>query len=130
MAAAFTAPSAAGAAPPRPLLAMAGVEKRFDRGTLALSGLDLTVEAGALVSLLGPSGCGKSMILRLMAGLAAPTGGTITWAGASRPRLSFVFQEPTLMPWASVLDNVLLPLKVARPAPAAALAKAREALAG
>jgi NitT/TauT family transport system ATP-binding protein len=61
--------------------------------------------------LLGPSGCGKSTLLRLIAGLADPSSGSIEWNG-ERPTLSFVFQEPTLMPWASALGNVALPLRL------------------
>ena len=126
---------AAGAPQARPLLSMKGVEKRFDTGTLALSGFNLEVEAGSFVSLLGPSGCGKSTVLRLVAGLAAPTRGLIQWsdrkagaAGRSKPRLSFVFQEPTLMPWATVLANVMLPFKFSGVPATEARERARESL--
>jgi NitT/TauT family transport system ATP-binding protein len=101
-----------------PLLSVQDVEKRFDTGTLALSGLTLAISAGSFVSLLGPSGCGKSTVLRLVAGLAEPTRGSIRWSvdigktpGSPRPTLGYVFQEPTLMPWANVLTNVMLPFK-------------------
>jgi NitT/TauT family transport system ATP-binding protein len=107
-----------GDAPARLLLSVRNVEKRYDTGTLALSGLNLDIEAGSFVSLLGPSGCGKSTVLRLAAGLSAPTKGSIQWfangakvAARAKPRLSYVFQEPTLMPWATVLANVILPLR-------------------
>jgi NitT/TauT family transport system ATP-binding protein len=81
------------------------------------------VNKGEFVSLLGPSGCGKSTALRLIAGLSAPTSGTVGIskpAGRARPghSIGFVFQEPTLMPWTSVRENVRLPLKLAH-APAA-----------
>jgi NitT/TauT family transport system ATP-binding protein len=66
---------------------------------------------GAFVSLLGPSGCGKSTLLRIVAGLAPPSSGRVTWGGAAGS-IGFVFQEPTLMPWASVWDNVYLPLRL------------------
>src|SRR5262249_59511801 len=67
--------------------------------------------AGELLSLLGPSGCGKSTLLRLIAGLAEPSTGRIEWMDpAAQHRLGFVFQEPTLMPWARVADNIRLPL--------------------
>jgi len=84
---------------------------------VALAGLDLEVRAGEFLALLGPSGCGKSTALRLIAGLTAPTQGAVAWPqtqGATRSdgRIGFVFQEPTLMPWASVFDNVALPLKL------------------
>jgi NitT/TauT family transport system ATP-binding protein len=100
-----------------PLVALRGVDKRFANGTQALVGLDLEVGQHAFVSLLGPSGCGKSTALRLVAGLAEPSAGTIDWSdgGALRKpgEIGFVFQEPTLMPWASALGNVMLPLRLA-----------------
>ena len=94
------------------------VTKVYDSGVAALGPLDLDVAKGEFVSLLGPSGCGKSTALRLIAGLAAPSAGTVevshraTKADGRHP-IGFVFQEPTLMPWASVRDNVRLPLKLA-----------------
>jgi NitT/TauT family transport system ATP-binding protein len=91
------------------LLTLAGVGKRFDNGTEALSGLSFGVGQGDFVSLLGPSGCGKSTALRLIAGLIAPDRGDIIWSGA-RPQMGFVFQEPTLMPWTDALTNARLPL--------------------
>src|SRR5690242_10394546 len=91
------------------LLSVDHVGKRFDNGTEALSGLSFAIRDGEFVSLLGPSGCGKSTVLRLIAGLLAPDHGTIVWSGA-RPELGFVFQEPTLMPWADARANVRLPL--------------------
>jgi NitT/TauT family transport system ATP-binding protein len=99
-----------------PLVALRGVGKTFPSGTIALKGLDLDVRAGEFVSLLGPSGCGKSTALRIIAGLSEPSEGAVEWqqtsAPASESRIGFVFQEPTLMPWAPVFDNVLLPLKL------------------
>jgi len=128
-------PTVTGTAQGRPLLSMRKVEKRYDTGTVALSGLDLDLAAGSFVSLLGPSGCGKSTVLRLVAGLAAPTGGSIQWfadraeAGArAKPRLSYVFQEPTLMPWATVLANVMLPLRFGGASTREAEARAAESL--
>ena len=95
---------------------MRGVGKSFANGVTALDGFDLAVGAGEFVSLLGPSGCGKSTALRLIAGLSPPSGGAIEWpSGADRASangVGFVFQEPTLMPWASVAANVRLPLKL------------------
>ena len=93
------------------------IGKRFANGTVALSDATLDVFERQFLSLLGPSGCGKSTLLRLIAGLSEPSAGTIDWqlgdwrAGASG--LSFVFQEPTLMPWATALSNVMLPLRLA-----------------
>src|SRR5271168_1408351 len=95
----------------QPLVALSGVAKQFASGTVALDGLDLAIARGEFVSLLGPSGCGKSTALRLIAGLGAPSRGSIDW-GAETPPLSFVFQEPTLMPWRTVLGNVRLPLQI------------------
>lgn len=114
-------------------VSLRGVTKVFDGGVMALGPLDLDVGKGDFVSLLGPSGCGKSTALRLIAGLSAPTSGAV---GISRPAgqaraghsIGFVFQEPTLMPWTSVRDNVRLPLKLARAPTAEANARVREAL--
>ena len=91
------------------LLTLTHVGKRFANGVEALSDLGFVVSDGEFVSLLGPSGCGKSTALRLIAGLIAPDSGEIKWSGA-RPELGFVFQEPTLMPWADALTNARLPL--------------------
>ncbi|WP_420134729.1 ABC transporter ATP-binding protein [Rhodopseudomonas sp.] len=94
------------------------VTKVYDSGVPALGPIDLAVGRGEFVSLLGPSGCGKSTALRLIAGLAAPSSGSIEVAGEARPprgghAIGFVFQEPTLMPWASIAANVALPLALA-----------------
>ena len=99
------------------LVALHGVAKAFPNGTLALKGFDLDVRAGEFVSLLGPSGCGKSTALRIIAGLSEPSAGAVEWPSLPTPpdsesRIGFVFQEPTLMPWTSVFNNVLLPLKL------------------
>ena len=97
---------------------LGAVTKVYDTGVTALGPLDLDVKRGEFVSLLGPSGCGKSTALRLIAGLATPSSGTVSVSRrASEARaghaIGFVFQEPTLMPWASVRDNVRLPLRLA-----------------
>ena len=92
------------------------VDKRFTGGLLALEGVSLNVADGEFVALLGPSGCGKSTVLRLVAGLDAPSRGTVDAPALRDPAAAataFVFQEPTLMPWASVFDNVWLPLRLA-----------------
>jgi NitT/TauT family transport system ATP-binding protein len=114
-------------------VSLRGVTKVYDSGVMALGPLDLDVSKGEFVSLLGPSGCGKSTALRLIAGLNAPTSGTVrvsNRAGQARPAhsIGFVFQEPTLMPWASVRDNVRLPLKLAHAPAAEANARVGEAL--
>jgi NitT/TauT family transport system ATP-binding protein len=96
------------------MLQVHGLSKRFDTGTLALSGIDLAVAKGDFVVLLGPSGCGKSTLLRLIAGLEAPTEGRVDWTGGRPPPgdIGFVFQEATLMPWETALRNVSLPLRL------------------
>jgi len=97
---------------PEPVVRLHQVAKRFAGGTEALAGIDLDVAAGELLALLGPSGCGKSTALRLMAGLAEPTAGSIERRLPDPHAVGFVFQEPTLMPWATVEENVALPLKL------------------
>ncbi|GLS28712.1 NitT/TauT family transport system ATP-binding protein [Mesorhizobium albiziae] len=96
-----------------PLLVMNNVGKTFSNGVTALDGVNLTIREGDFVSLLGPSGCGKSTALRLIAGLSMPTTGRLEWRKAvGDDCVGFVFQEPTLLPWASVFDNVWLPLRL------------------
>jgi NitT/TauT family transport system ATP-binding protein len=106
--------------PARPLLRLSAIAKTFANGVTALTDIDLTIRQGEFVSLLGPSGCGKSTLLKLIANLAAQSSGTIDWPqstydalGTPEPALSFVFQEPTLLPWRTVTDNVHLPLLLA-----------------
>jgi len=116
-----------------PLVALRGVGKTFARGVVALDGLDLAIDAGAFVSLLGPSGCGKSTALRLIAGLETPSAGSVAWDAAMGARgpgsIGFVFQEPTLMPWATARANVMLPLRLAGVPRGTAAARADAALA-
>ncbi len=97
--------------PEPPLVRLGGVSKTFGNGVEALRGVDLDIRRGEFLSLLGPSGCGKSTILRLLAGLTGPSQGAIDWLSTNHD-LGFVFQEPTLMPWANVFDNVWLPLRL------------------
>ncbi len=95
------------------LLSLTHVGKCFNDSVVALRDMNLSVNQGDFISLLGPSGCGKSTALRLIAGLIRPTSGAITWAGGqSDGDLGVVFQEPTLMPWSRVEDNVWLPLRL------------------
>jgi len=91
------------------LLTLSGIAKTFDNGTQAIARLDLAVADGEFLSLVGPSGCGKSTALRIIAGLLTPDGGTVSFA-EPKPAVGFVFQEPTLMPWATALGNARLPL--------------------
>ena len=114
-------------------VSLRGVTKVYDSGVAALGPMDLEVRKGEFVSLLGPSGCGKSTALRLIAGLNAPTSGTVGVSRSSaqargRHSIGFVFQEPTLMPWTSVRENVRLPLKLAQVPAAEANARVGEAL--
>jgi len=116
------------------LLSLSGIAKRFANGIEALRDLSFGVTEGEFVSLLGPSGSGKSTVLRLAASLLAPDAGQIDWP-ESKPEIGFVFQEPTLMPWADALANVRLPLDLkciprAEAAPRAAAALARVGLKG
>jgi NitT/TauT family transport system ATP-binding protein len=115
-----------------PIVALRGVGKAFANAVVALDGFDLAVRQGEFLSVLGPSGCGKSTALRLIAGLAAPTRGAIEWSGGkpARGALGFVFQEPTLMPWATVSGNVRLPLKLSGHDHDAAAERVNAALAG
>ncbi len=77
----------------------------------AIDNLSLTVKHGSFTTLVGRSGCGKTTLLRLIAGLEAPTGGSIRYTGEAPPRIGFVFQEPRLLPWATVAENIAFPLK-------------------
>ena len=97
---------------PAPLLRLEGISKTFPNGTVGIGRFDLTVNEGEIVTLIGPSGCGKSTVLRMIAGLERADEGAILWRGGKRPELGFVFQEATLMPWASAFDNVWLPLRL------------------
>ena len=99
-----------------PLVSLQGVTKVFANGVMALADFDLDVRPGEFLSLLGPSGCGKSTALRIIAGLSRPSSGVVTWPNAAtqdhRGEIGFVFQDPTLMPWANVADNVWLPSRL------------------
>lgn len=99
------------------IVRLSQVGKVYSNGTVALDDVSLDVRAGEFLSLVGPSGCGKSTVLRLIAGLGELSRGRIDWpgatdGGAADRRLGFVFQEPTLMPWATVSANVVLPLRL------------------
>jgi NitT/TauT family transport system ATP-binding protein len=114
---------------------MRNVSKLFSNGTLALKDMTLDVHRGEFLSLLGPSGCGKSTALRIIAGLGEASTGSIDWPssqldGRGKPKgdIGFVFQEPTLMPWATVLDNVYLPLRLTGMSKAAARPRILEVL--
>ena len=121
---------------PAPAVEILAADKVFADGTRALAPLSLTVAQGEFLSLIGPSGCGKSTLLSLIANLTEPTDGRVLWwrggfdqVGRDGRRLSFVFQDATLMPWARVEANVRLPLDLADVAKAAAAPRVAEALA-
>lgn len=98
----------------RPLIDMDRVSKVYGNGTIALQEMNLAAQQGEFISLVGASGCGKSTVLRLAAGLIEPSTGCVQWSEDDwRKKLAFVFQEPALMPWATLVDNVRLPLKLA-----------------
>jgi NitT/TauT family transport system ATP-binding protein len=96
-------------------IVLRNVSRRHANRTLAVHGVSLEVGPREWVSLVGPSGCGKSTLLRLIAGLDSPTAGQISTPAleAGAAQTGFVFQDATLMPWANVLDNVALPLRLA-----------------
>jgi NitT/TauT family transport system ATP-binding protein len=97
----------------------------------ALRAVSLRIDAGEFVALLGPSGCGKSTLLRLIAGLDRPDTGALVWQAGHLPKpgeIGFVFQDATLLPWASAADNVYLPLRLAGMARAEAMPRAHEVL--
>jgi sulfonate transport system ATP-binding protein len=92
------------------MLSITHVDKRYPNGLLALAGLDLSVAEGEILAIVGGSGCGKSTLLRLISGLDKATSGGVELDGtpvtAPRPEIGLVFQEPRLMPWLTIDDNV------------------------
>jgi NitT/TauT family transport system ATP-binding protein len=123
-----------------PAVELLSAEKVFANGTRGLAPIDLKIADGEFLTLIGPSGCGKSTLLKLIANLIEPSDGRILWwrdrfgkVGLEGRRFAYVFQEPTLMPWARVDANVRLPLELAdmpkaKAAPAVADAIARVGL--
>jgi NitT/TauT family transport system ATP-binding protein len=118
-----------------PVVEILSADKVFPNGTRALAPIDLTIAAGEFLTLIGPSGCGKSTLLKLIANLIEPSDGRILWwsgafdrVGSSGRSLAFVFQDPTLMPWARVEANVRLPLDLARRPKAESSKRVAEAL--
>ncbi len=118
-----------------PAVEVLSAEKTYPNGTQALLPLNLTVQEGGFVTLLGPSGCGKSTLLKMVAGLLEPSDGSLLlWrqpvheVESTGHRLSFVFQEATLMPWARVQANVRLPLDLAGVPPDQSAARVKSAL--
>jgi NitT/TauT family transport system ATP-binding protein len=115
-----------------PAIELFGVTKNFEHGgkiVKALGPIDLAIKNGSFVSVVGPSGCGKSTLLRLVAGLDEPTEGCLRRYGSELDgpsrEVGIVFQDHVLFPWASVLENVMLPADVLSLPKAAALKRAR-----
>jgi NitT/TauT family transport system ATP-binding protein len=107
------------AADATPLIVLDHVSKTYANGTVALADVAFEVSEGQFVSLVGPSGCGKSTLLRIIAGLGPVTSGSVLVEGLppkqarqERSDTAFVFQDPTLMPWRTVVGNVELPLEL------------------
>jgi NitT/TauT family transport system ATP-binding protein len=102
--------------PRTPAVALAGVTKRYGAGAIIIDNLSFSIQPGEFVSILGPSGCGKSTLLKLVAGLSPITSGSIAVDGMTplnaRQILSFIFQDPTLLPWRTVRHNVALGLEL------------------
>jgi NitT/TauT family transport system ATP-binding protein len=112
------------------MLRLSGIGRRFGQ-VEALRDVSLNIGAGDFVALLGPSGCGKSTLLRLIAGLDHPDTGALTWEAGHQPQpgeVGFVFQDATLLPWASAADNVFLPLRLSGIARDEAMGRVHEAL--
>ncbi|SFB02345.1 NitT/TauT family transport system ATP-binding protein [Cohnella sp. OV330] len=118
-----------------PLVVLRDVVKTYANGTVAVSDVNLSIREGDFLSFVGPSGCGKSTLFRIIAGLGRQSEGTVDVFGGDPERsrkqggVSYVFQDATLMPWANVLDNVTLPLKLAGESRRDRIARAEEALA-
>ena len=101
------------------------ITKRFDTGTVALAGIDLSIRPGEFVAVVGPSGCGKSTLLRMAARLEQPTSGSVRLGTSS---VGFIFQEPTLLPWRSVRANVELCAELSKAARAETKKRAAESI--
>jgi NitT/TauT family transport system ATP-binding protein len=105
----------------RPFVEISDVAMRYGgvEGTLALQDASLTVAKGEFVAVVGPSGCGKSTLMRLVTGLWPATAGHVVVAGTEVDGplsiAGMAFQNPTMLPWRSIMDNVMLPLEVVEP---------------
>jgi NitT/TauT family transport system ATP-binding protein len=125
----------AGVAADAPAIEILSAHKTYPNGTQALEPVDLSIREGEFVTLLGPSGCGKSTLLKMIAGLLEPSDGRILVyrkpvdaIESTGHKMSFVFQEATLMPWAKVMANVRLPLDLQDQATNDSETKVREVL--
>ena len=119
-----------------PLIAVSDLEKTYitkaRTRVQALGGISLDIAAGEFVTIVGQSGCGKTTLLKILAGLLPRSAGTVTLRGAAvegpSRDIGIVFQDPVLLPWRTVLDNVMLPVEVLRLDPAASADRARSLL--
>lgn len=107
---------------PRPLIELSAVSVQYGGGTIALDRTDLQIDQGEFVALVGPSGCGKSTILKLVGGLLGATNGAVIVGGREvgavgtrQRKIGLAFQNPTMLPWLSIRDNVMMPLKIVGP---------------
>ena len=109
------------------VLALNAASLKYDNGFTALHNVTAQFDSGSFTALVGPSGCGKSSLLRLLAGLEQPFIGSVT--GLAQSQIGFVFQEPTLLAWRSVADNITLPLQIEDHSPYEIALRLDEALA-
>lgn len=114
----------------RPVYQISGLSKTYARNSLvALDGVDLTLRKGEFVSVIGSSGCGKSTLLKIMAGLMPPTTGRVMLEGrpvmGPRPDIGMMFQQATLLPWKTTIENIVLPIEMREGRKAARDAKPR-----
>jgi NitT/TauT family transport system ATP-binding protein len=118
---------------PPPIVEFRDVDKRYGDGPLILERINFTAQPDDFIGLIGPSGCGKSTLLKLIAGLSAITAGSVAIEGAAPEKavnnLSFIFQEPTLLPWLTTGKNIELPLRLRRASAAHRAETRRHALA-
>ncbi|BCJ68501.1 ABC transporter ATP-binding protein [Polymorphospora rubra] len=107
-------------------------QPRKSEPTLALSDVSFTVRRGEFISVVGPSGCGKTTLLKILAGLSPKSQGTVRIAGQEvtkpLPQVGMVFQAPTLLPWRTIFDNVMVPAEVQKLDPARHRKRAQELL--
>jgi NitT/TauT family transport system ATP-binding protein len=101
----------------RPVYELRGVAKSYARGNLrALDHVDLTLTEGGFASVIGPSGCGKTTLLKIMAGLIPPSEGSVYLEGTpvtgTRHDIGMMFQQATLFPWRTTIENIVLPIEI------------------
>ncbi len=119
----------------RPVYEISRLTKRYPRGNfLAIEDVDLTLAKGEFVAVIGSSGCGKSTLLKIMAGLLPPSSGRVVLDGrpvlGPRQDIGIMFQQATLLPWKTAIENIVLPISIreGRSAARAAIASARKLL--